>query len=309
MDNAKLKAQAKARLKGNWQVLIVSILLFILLGGCCSFIATAVGASWLSSLITLIVDALIAMGFVGMILNVARKKPVKFEDLFEETNLFNKYLVITIILIAIGFVMSLIEYLAFGSLLMVLYHQAAINTFLEVILVIFGLFLNAAIIMVNLYVGITLSQTYFILYDEPKLSIGATLMKSFDMMADYVIEYFILVLSFIGWFILGLFTLGILYIWLFPYFAVTLALFYDKIKKEYEATTGDYEMLEQAETVKTPAPKKTTPKKSTAKKPATKQSTTKKVATKKTATAKKAATTKTVKKSTPRKTTKPKTTK
>ncbi len=307
MDNAKLKAQAKARLKGNWQVLILSLLLFILLGGCCSFIASSIGASWLSSLITLIVDALIAMGFVGMILNVARKKRVKFEDLFEETNLFSKYLVITVILIVIGFIMSLMEYLAFGSLLMVISHQVAINTFAAVILIIFGLFLNAAIIMVNVYIGITLSQTYFVLYDEPKLPIGATLMKSFDMMADYVIEYFILILSFIGWFILGLFTLGILYIWLFPYFAVTLALFYDKIKKEYEATTGDYEALEQAEQVK-PVTAKTTPKKTASKKTAAKKVTPTKKTIAKSApktTTKKAA----PKTTTTKKTTKPKTTK
>ena len=47
----------------------------------------------------------------------------------------------------------------------------------------------------------------------------------------YKNDYILLVFSFTGWIILGAFTFGILYLWLFPYMSVTLANFYDEIKK------------------------------------------------------------------------------
>ena len=68
--------------------------------------------------------------------------------------------------------------------------------------------------------------------DEPKLSVREILSKSFDMMEDYIVDYFVLIFSFIGWMILGVFTFGILYLWLIPYMLVTLSNFYEKIKKE-----------------------------------------------------------------------------
>ena len=52
------------------------------------------------------------------------------------------------------------------------------------------------------------------------------------MMQGHKMDLFVLSLSFIGWMILGVFTFGILYIWLVPYMSVTLANFYNDIKKQ-----------------------------------------------------------------------------
>jgi len=318
MDNAKLKSLARQRLQGKYSVVVISLLLFMVLGGCCSFVAIAVDAPWTSSILMFIVEALLMMGFVGIILNISRGKKVSLDDLFTKVDLFGKYIVITLLLGLAGFVISLLEYLSFTSLIMVSLYHTELNLFLAIFLIIFGLFLTIAIIMVGIYLAIAFSQTYFILYDEPKLEILKVLEKSFDMMADYTLEYFVLVLSFIGWAILGIFTLGILYLWLIPYMLVTLAIFYDKIKADYENTTGNLEKEEPKKVVAASKPKtaakKTTTKAvaTTAKKPAVKKTTTtkapaKKATTTKTAAAKKPATktaTKApVKKTTTRKTT------
>ncbi|MEI3508224.1 MAG: DUF975 family protein [Bacilli bacterium] len=60
-------------------------------------------------------------------------------------------------------------------------------------------------------------------------------------MESYIFDYFVLFLSFIGWIVLGIFTLGLLYLWLVPYMLVTMANFYDMIKKEYVQYMGDRE--------------------------------------------------------------------
>jgi uncharacterized membrane protein len=44
-------------------------------------------------------------------------------------------------------------------------------------------------------------------------------------------------LSFIGWSLLGLLTLGIGYIWLIPYMYTSYAAFYEEVKKEYLENT------------------------------------------------------------------------
>ena len=77
----------------------------------------------------LFIDALIVMGFVGMILKIARKKKVIFEELFDGVDLFEKYIGVTLILWLVTFIMGLIEFLAFKSLIVVITYQANIKSF------------------------------------------------------------------------------------------------------------------------------------------------------------------------------------
>ncbi len=59
--------------------------------------------------------------------------------------------------------------------------------------------------------------------------------KSRKMMDGYKWELFVLHLSFIGWFILGALTLGILTIlYVLPYYQQTMAIFYQKVKDNYD---------------------------------------------------------------------------
>jgi hypothetical protein len=55
--------------------------------------------------------------------------------------------------------------------------------------------------------------------------------KAWDMTNGHKMDLFVLGLSFIGWAIVAIFTLGILYIWLAPYMTITLTLAYEELKK------------------------------------------------------------------------------
>lgn len=74
------------------------------------------------------------------------------------------------------------------------------------------------------------SMSSYVLYENPNLSAKEALRRSEDLMRGRKMEYFLLILSFIGWIILGIFTLGILYVWLFPYMQATTAAFYNSIR-------------------------------------------------------------------------------
>ncbi|WP_242271510.1 DUF975 family protein [Bacillus cereus group sp. BfR-BA-01310] len=77
------------------------------------------------------------------------------------------------------------------------------------------------------------AMTYFILNDHPEYSMNQAITESRRMMNGHKMEYFILCLSFIGWFILSVITIGIGFLWLTPYFYTTKAAFYKEIAEEY----------------------------------------------------------------------------
>lgn len=84
--------------------------------------------------------------------------------------------------------------------------------------------------------GIIKSFSYamvpYILKDEPELAYNAAIEKSMAMMRGRKMKLFLLELSFIGWGILAILTLGIGFFWLSPYMSVSVAAFYEDLKKE-----------------------------------------------------------------------------
>ena len=78
------------------------------------------------------------------------------------------------------------------------------------------------------------SQTYYILKDNPELKNNAVIERSMAMMDGHKMEYFRLILSFIGWYLLAILTLGIGLLWITPYTALATAHFYEYVKEDYE---------------------------------------------------------------------------
>ena len=79
------------------------------------------------------------------------------------------------------------------------------------------------------------SMTWFILEDEPELSPNKAIELSMAMMKGHKFDLFYLYLSFIGWGILSLFTLGIGLLWLTPYMNTSVAAFYQDVKADFMA--------------------------------------------------------------------------
>ena len=309
MKNAKLKLKAKKGLVKNLGPFVIGALIFMVFEGVCYGIANAVSAPWISSMLMLIINALFMPGFIKMALKSSRGEKVKIEDFFSETELFFKYIGVSLILFVIFLILGLLAAIDFRSLIAIMFFNSQINIALAIFLIAFGIILAVAILLVTVYIAISFSQVMFVLVDEPKLSIRKILSKSFDMMENYIIEYLVLVLSFLGWFILCILTFGLLFILIIPYFVVTAAVFYEIVKKEYQ----EYELEENFKKIVAKEPKKEETKKvvkktttsKTTKKPTTK--TVKKPATKKTTTKKsapKAAPKKVVKKTTTKKSSK-----
>ena len=78
------------------------------------------------------------------------------------------------------------------------------------------------------------AMTPYILLDKPELSANEAITDSRMMMRGHKWELFLLDLSFIGWILLSLLTLGILFIYVIPYMQAARAEFYRTLKGENE---------------------------------------------------------------------------
>ncbi|MBR1499873.1 MAG: DUF975 family protein [Bacteroidaceae bacterium] len=78
------------------------------------------------------------------------------------------------------------------------------------------------------------AMTPYILRDRPDLKYNGAIELSMAMMRGHKADLFWLYLSFIGWFLLCILTLGIGSFWLGPYVQSTVANFYEEVKAEFE---------------------------------------------------------------------------
>ena len=92
------------------------------------------------------------------------------------------------------------------------------------------------LIVPGIIAGLMLSQTCFILKDDPQVSATDAMKRSMEMMQGHKMELFKLWLSFIGWIILAVLTCGFGMLFLYPYMYTTLAHYYEDLKAEKQET-------------------------------------------------------------------------
>jgi uncharacterized membrane protein len=73
------------------------------------------------------------------------------------------------------------------------------------------------------------------------LKFNGAIEKSMKMMEGHKFDLFYLYLTFIGWGLLCILTLGIGLLWLVPYMQSASAHFYEDVKAEYEAAQAQGE--------------------------------------------------------------------
>lgn len=94
--------------------------------------------------------------------------------------------------------------------------------------------------------GCSYAMTDYILRDHPELSFNAAIEKSMAMMEGHKMQFFLLQLSFIGWALLCILTLGIGYFFLTPYISVSVASFYENLKAEVSGESAGSEETQYA---------------------------------------------------------------
>lgn len=104
-----------------------------------------------------------------------------------------------------------------------------------------GLFVNLwalLLIVPGIIKAYAYAMTPYILVDNPELSANQAINLSKKMMKGHKFDLFYLQLSFLGWGVLSVFTLGIGLLWLMPYMMTAQAAFYQDVKNEHLSTNN-----------------------------------------------------------------------
>lgn len=213
MNRKEIKELAKAKVKGNkwnilWPMLVISIIESIITGlfkpqvtvdysnmdNLANMTVQYPTSYYVVSLLAGLIAGIFMAGYLKYLLNYVRGEKFDANVIIETVK--EKWLQILIADILVGIIVVLCSLL----------------------FVIPGIIMALAYAMVN-----------FIIIDSDTKGNDA-LKASREMMKGHKWEYFVFILSFIGWFILTPFTLCILLIWLVPYFTIAEVIYYDKLK-------------------------------------------------------------------------------
>ncbi len=200
MNRLDIKKKAKAILKENFKVfwegyLIIFALSFVLNLG----IGLIFGSSMIGTVLSLVASCFsmtLSVGFYSYLLKMIRKESFSREDIFK---FINKVLPIIVISLLVG---------------------------------IFCFLWSILFIIPGIIAALSYSMVYYIFTENSELTAMDYLEKSKKMMNGYKLDYFLFNLSFMGWMILSILTLGLLLIWTLPYFSISQALYYDELKKK-----------------------------------------------------------------------------
>lgn len=170
-----------------------------------------------------LIGALFTIGTMYMHVKAAKNnRPVLADLLFPFKNRPDKFIGCQFLLILISFVCTLP-----GTIVTMLAGLAAIRTADNIsTLLNVGMVLLAIGFIVMIILTISLSQSLYLLIDQPNLRVTEAMRKSMRLMKGNKMRYFLLELSFIGWILLGLLTLGIGLLWILPYITQTNTQFY-----------------------------------------------------------------------------------
>lgn len=211
MKISELKREARLSLKGNWGTAVaLSLVMFLLNMVLPTVIEVIFSGGWsewsnqdvepigVSAFNTLLSIALIpfSIGIYWYYLDLVRMESTSFEKAFSiytDGKTFSKVIIASIVQGIFVFLWSLL------------------------------------LLIPGIIKSLAYSQVFFLLRDHPQLSTLEAITESRKRMNGLKWKYFLMILSFIGWGILCLFTVGIGFIWLVPYVGTTMAAFYNDL--------------------------------------------------------------------------------
>lgn len=92
--------------------------------------------------------------------------------------------------------------------------------------------------------SISYSQMFYLLVDHPDMDAATAQKKSMELMEGHKMEYFVLQLSFIPWYLLIGITFGIASIYVIPYLQTTMTLFYKSLTSKDKSAKETKEVKE-----------------------------------------------------------------
>jgi uncharacterized membrane protein len=195
---SELRATARERLKGNWGKSILTVVVYFILTLIINSGSKFENIGWLVGLLTFVLSGAWSAGLLTYFIHVTRQEALSVKLLFSQLPRLIPFFVLLILQ------------------------------------VVFILLWTLLLIIPGIIASLRYSQSYYIMIDNPEMKAKDAINRSKEMMKDQKWKYFLLHLSFIGWYLLCIPTLGIGLLWLMPYIYATQASFYEDLRLRYE---------------------------------------------------------------------------
>ncbi len=218
--NYQLKRQARDSLRGNWGNAILTYIVFLLLSLAVAFVPLG----------TILLGAPLTVGFALYFLTLAKNQPVSVGLIFKPFNFYGNALLawflrsIIILLAAIpAIIVLVIMLISMGTFDFDAGFTDGFKMFNLTILLIITLILP-------IWFSLRLALVYYLVSDYPQFPADAAISLSWKAMAGKEWKLVGLYLSYIGWYLLSIITIGIASLWWIPYMNTALANFYLDVK-------------------------------------------------------------------------------
>lgn len=227
VSSSELKRRARQALVGKYGTMVGAGLLICALSGGLSLLLTLFVngslAYQISFLIINILTAILAAGFFGLTLNIARGRDAQAIDVFAVFSSHpDRIIILTLLLMLVSTVclipISIPAFLIALSVTGLSIPETSLILFTLLACIISAIFL--------VLVSLRYSLVYFLYFDHPDLSATELMRESARRMQGRKGRYFCLHISFLGMYLLGILTLGLGYLWIVPYVSMTQAFFY-----------------------------------------------------------------------------------
>ena len=202
MNNSEIRNVTKELLKGKYKNVMLPFLLAILLISLSqsqdlySYVYDAYGKTYMFTIgsIALFIQGPISIGLATYSLAIANQKDYSYNQIFTGFKYFFKALFLFLlfnILFLIGFIFLIIP---------------------------------------GIIIALMFSQIFYIMAEDPETGVIESFKKSSSLMKNKKLQLFGLGMRYFGLFILGVFTLGIWWLWLIPQAYVSFAIFYKELQ-------------------------------------------------------------------------------
>ena len=202
MNNSEIRNVTKEVLKGKYKNVMLPFLLATLLLSLTqqqelyssAYEAYGLRYVFIIGSLALFVQGPISIGLATYSLSIANEKEYSYTQIISAFKYFFKALIL-VLLFTVSF--------AIGILLL---------------------------IVPGIFIALMFSQIFYIMADDPETGVIDAFKKSASLMKNKKLQYLGLILRYSLFFILGVFTLGIWWLWLIPQAYVSFAIFYKELQ-------------------------------------------------------------------------------
>jgi uncharacterized membrane protein len=170
-----------------------------------------------------LLGVVLSAGVLDIHLNMARHRDYQLSQTFGLVRARpDRYLIEGFLVMAITFVVMVpgIAVSVYAS-----YHPTTFPIILAIALTLLG-------VCAAVYLALRFSLVYYILLDDDEVTPVGALSRSAELMEGNIWRLFVLYLSFLGYMLLGMLTLGIGMLWIVPYQTQTVTQFYLAVQRE-----------------------------------------------------------------------------